>query len=579
MNRKVVAAGLAAVVLVVAGTGVVLDGSAAAADRETPFAFREVADERGFGYATARAFTGNANAGVYVSDYDRDGWPDLLALGDPGPALFENVGGEFRRAGVLPDLEARITGALFLDYDGDGREELLLLPLPGSAPDAARPDDRPLLFGDASEGFAYAGAANATLSGFPIGATAADADGDGVLDVFVIQSGRWSDRTPVGFRNPDSVGSITDDNGAPNLLLGGTGTGFENATAGSGVDGRRWSLATSFLDLTGDGHPDVHVANDFNEDVLYVNRGDGTFRAVRMGEVTDRNQMASEIGDVDGDGRPDVFTTNIFSRSTPDAGGDRTLGNRDRNQYRQSDRAEGNNLLINRGNGSFVDRAAAYGVRGGTEFWGWAAVLGDLDNDGDLDLVHASNREVSGGGRVGAAEPTYPLAWEFADGRFRRLDAARLGFGRQDGRGLAALDFDRDGDLDLAVANNGGPYRLYENRGAETAGGLLGGGLFGGADAHSLSILVRGSDTYLAHGATVSVTAGETTRYRFVASDAGYLSQESRVLHVGLGDRAVADRVQITWNDGTTATLTDVAADRYLVVHPNGTVTEPASHR
>jgi hypothetical protein len=572
MNRKVLASALVLLAVTATTAGAYVAQSAAVTGQGPSFTFEEVSSEVGFNYTAGGRGISNTNAGVYVSDYDRDGDPDLLATGSEGPVLFENVGGEFRRTNVLPSFEATITSALFLDHDGDGREELLLLPLPGSAPDASRPDDQPLLLGDSSEGFAYAGSVNATLSGYPTGAAAADYDGDGVLDVFVWQNGPWSDRTPVGFRNSSSVGNITDDNGAPNLLLRGTGSGFEEVTNRSGIEGERWTIAASFIDLTGDGRPDIHAANDFNEDILYINRGNGTFRQVRMGDFTDRNEMASEIQDINGDGRPDIFITNIFSgEEGADVGKDTGQLFENRDQYLQGDRAKGNNLLINEGNGSFVDQAGEYGVRRGPHLWGWAAVMADLDNDGDPDLVHANNQRnkiTSGGRQMLTAESTYPVAWEFADGQFVSLEASQLGFEKQDGRGMAALDFDRDGDLDILVANNKGTFRLYENQVAETGGGLL-----GDEDEHAVEILVRGEETYLAHGATVKVVAGNTTQYRFVTSRTDYLSQDSRSLHVGVGEHDTVDSVRIIWDDGTTTTLSDVAADRYLVVYSNGTVT------
>lgn len=88
--------------------------------------------------------------------------------------------------------------------------------------------------------------------------------------------------------------------GNPNLLFDGDCNSFEQVE-NAGIEGTRWSLATSFVDLTGDGYLDIHVGNDFNTDVLYVNQHDGTFRRVEI-PATDRHAMASEVADVTGDG-------------------------------------------------------------------------------------------------------------------------------------------------------------------------------------------------------------------------------------------------------------------------------------
>ncbi|MFB6087841.1 MAG: CRTAC1 family protein, partial [Haloarculaceae archaeon] len=274
------------------------------------------------------------------------------------------------------------------------------------------------------------------------------------------------------------------------------------------------------------------------------------------------------------DGRPDIFVTNIFSGTgSADMSKDTGQAFENRGEGHHGGRAKGNNLLINKPGAEFVDRAAEYGVRRTANLWGWAAVMTDLDNDGDPDLVHANNEKNSittGGGTSLVAKPTPPAAWEFVNGTFVSLDPLKLGFKKQDGRGMAQLDFDRDGDIDIAVANNEGAYRLYENQRREPRGGIT---LFADDDRNNaLQVLVRGKETYLGHGARVRITVGDRTEHKFVTSKTDYLSQDSRVLHVGLGDHATADRVVITWDDGSTLTLSDVAANQRLVVYPNGTV-------
>jgi hypothetical protein len=410
-----------------------------------------------------------------------------------------------------------------------------------------------------------------------MGATTADYDGDGHLDVFVYQTGDWSERTPVGFRNPGSIGNITDDNGAPNVLLRGNGSGGFEVVEDAGISGERWSLGASFVDFTGDGRPDVHVANDFNRDVLYVNNGDGTFEQRLLGAETDRNGMSSEVGDVNNDSHPDVFVTSIYSgTASADVEGDTDQVFENRDRYAQGGRSEGNNLLVNRGNGTFVDRASEYGVRRTADLWGWAAIMADLDNDGDPDLLHANNERndaTTGGSNVLVSEPTPPAVWAFADGRFVRVDATQAGFGKADGRGMAQLDYDRDGDADVLIADHRGRYRLYENRlGEDRDAGS--GGLLSEDDPgrHAIQLLVKGERRYVALGARVQVTVDDRTQHHLVTDGADYLSQDTRVLHVGLGSAETADRVRIEWPDGTTHTLVDVPADQYLRVHPNGTV-------
>jgi len=376
-----VAAGLLAVALVagVAGPWLVDTGTAGDA---AAFGVEEIGESAGFDYRVVQYEGVGRGGGVYVGDYDSDGWPDVLAVGgtpeaggEGRPALYENTGGAFERSGALPDgLGRQTVAALFFDYDDDGREDLLLLRLRAE----------PLLLENEGGSFVRReGAFDAALTE-PTGAAAADYDGDGCLDVFVVQNGDWTERTPVAHSDPGR--DVTDDNGEPNYLFRGScGEGFERVTD-TGIEGTRWSLATSFVDLTGDGRPDVHVANDYNNDYVYVNEGDGTFAAVALGARTNRNGMSSEVLDVNGDGRLDLFVTNIYVDVANVSSGPI----RNYLRYRLGKRADGgNNLLVNRGNGTFVDRAAAYGVRKGG--WGWAAVATDFDNDGDQDLFHTTS--------------------------------------------------------------------------------------------------------------------------------------------------------------------------------------------
>ncbi|MFB6135211.1 MAG: CRTAC1 family protein [Halobacteriaceae archaeon] len=538
---------------------VVLLGGAVAPAGQSSFAFRDVAAGRGLDYVGQPSRAMTAGGGAYVADYDRDGWPDVLLTGGvprsersdriQRPALYHNAGGEFDLSNALPASVAdlgTVGGALFFDYDRDGWPDLLLLPVGGA----------PVLLENRNGSFHRVDAGFEEPLSVPLGASAADYDRDGDLDLFVYQNGDWGERSPRGRRRPNAT--VETDNGEPNVLYERTDDGFERV-ADAGIEGARWSLAASFVDLTGDGWPDVYVANDYGEDRLYVNRRDGTFRAVDLGPATDRNGMSSEVADVNGDGRLDVFVTNVhFDRSALESASmrayvDDTFG----------DRARGNDLLVNRGNGSFVDRADRFGVRAGG--WGWAAAFADFDDDGDRDLIHATKSFAPGllRGAFGTSEyPAryrYPAVWERRGDRFVRRDGGDLGLEPADGRGLATLDFDRDGDLDVLVAEWGdGGFHLYR-----TAAG----------SGHWLEVDVRGDADHLAVGARVAVTAGGETWTRVRNARADYLSQDTRLVHVGLGDAARVDRLRVVYPDGTVVTATDLPADRRVVVTPDGVET------
>lgn len=507
----------------------------------TSFSFRPAADAAGVDYAGVDTYRGTkgvmSNAGVYTSDVDGDGWHDLLLLGGAEPRLLRNEQDQFREA-PLPTPNGSVRSALFFDFDADGDDDLLLL-------SAGRP---PMLLENDDGRFSRTDAGFQRNLSVPIGATAGDHDGDGCLDLYVIQNGDWLADHPEGERDYDV--SPTADNGSPNYLYDGDCTAFDRT--GVGTADTTWSLATSFVDLNGDGRPDIHVANDFNHDLVYLNRGNGSFRRRVLHDRTNRNGMSSEVGDLNGDGRPDLYVTNIYYPVDV---------NRQVNTT-NSIRASGNNALLGRENGSFAEAAERLGARIGG--WGWAASLADFDNDGDRDLVTAT-REVTFEvpvGRFSDAERArlhsqfpsyqYPALWRSNGSGFERRSQTGAGLRQSNGRGIATLDYDRDGALEIVVANATGPYRVYEERRVRH---------------DAIQIDLRRDGAVL--GSEVRVRAGGERHVRFTTAGSDFLSQEPRTVHVGVGNASRAS-VTVVWPDGDRTVIDAVATGQRLVVTPDG---------
>jgi len=554
MNRSRLEVMLALVVFLSGCTGALLGANENSEQSGLQYL---TADDAALNYVGTPSQTFTGGGGAYVTDFNNDGWPDVLLLGGRmngtdhrRPVLYKNIRGKFEPSAALPVNTIHnktTTGALFFDYDYDGWDDLLLL----------AQGDRAVFLQNNNGTFQRKEVGLEDRFENPVGASAADYDRDGRLDVFVFQNGDWLNTTPAGYNQPDR--SIIVDNGNPNRLYRWNGSGFER-TEEVGIGGDRWSLAASFVDLNNDGWPDMHVANDFNHDQIYINNQDGTFEDVQLDRVTNRNGMSSEIEDINGDGQLDIFVTNIYI-DAPNMTGDAATNYVNRQLGK---RVGGNNLLINDGNGSFDDRAEEFGVRKGG--WGWSAVVADLDNDGDRDLFHSTKRFtnsfVKNGFRSEAGPyPSlqYPAVWERNRGTFEAQNGSDVGFNAINGRGVASLDFDRDGDLDLVTTTwSGGRYRLYENRGSE---------------GKSVEVRVRPNGSGTVVGTEVFVTVNNQTQIGVMNSKADYRSQDTRTLHFGVGEQENVDRIRVVWPSGDTQTLTDLEANTFVTVPHGGNTT------
>jgi hypothetical protein len=340
------------------------------------------------------------SSGVAVGDFDGDGCEDVFLAGHPDVALYKNrCNGKFTdvtaASGIPRPYPAAATGAVFFDYDNDGRPDLFVA--------AARGGDR--LFHNAGLGHfddvtAPAQIAPGRWGSMPV---VADYDRDGFLDVYVVRMGDEEGTVP----QPNYRAS----NGVPSTLYHNNGDGtFTDVTRRAGVGFTGWGLAGAWGDYDGDGWPDLYVANEFGGNALYHNERDGTFRerAEEAGVVDGGAGMGVAWADYDGDGDLDLFVSNMHANSAwalfhpdfpaPVPWGYRLLGFFTDEVQRRSDDiiarlTRGSTLYRNDGDGRFTDVSDAVGVR--DTQWGWAAEFLDYDNDGQLDL-YAVNGFISG---------------------------------------------------------------------------------------------------------------------------------------------------------------------------------------
>src|SRR5436190_3002817 len=495
--------------------------------------------------------------GLCALDYNNDGWVDLFAVnsysqenfgqwekrgGLPRSALFRNTRGRFRNVtrAARAGLAVRGQGCVAADFNGDGYTDLFITA-----------DGRNKLLWNNRNGTFTEGAwaAGIRAHGWYTGASVADVNGDGRPDLFV--AGYTDPNIPLpgsaaGF--PNNVAGVRD------LLYLNVGRNkrsrsrFREVGVQAGLEAARFdhSLGAVFSDFTGNGRPDLYVANDGDPNRLYENipwpggsKADPAGLGFRFGEraaiagVADPAAgMGVAAADFNGDGRSDLFVSNSRGQGHAVYAGQPPLPS----------------------GSSFKDVRTGFGPAFGKTFTGWGASWVDLDLDGYPDLVLA-NGDIPVTRLARNVQPIQVLENlggppgsppHFTDG------TALVGgdaLPRVVGRGLTTADFDNNGRMDIAINTIGGKLQLLRPT------GVVG---------HWLAVrLARFSP-----GALVTAVLPDGRRLvREVEAGSSYLSSDDPRVHFGLGAATSVSQLIVRYPDGRTVSRANVPADRIVVVH------------
>jgi enediyne biosynthesis protein E4 len=346
-------------------------------------------------------------------------------------------------------------------------------------------------------------------------------DNDGDLDLYV------ADYVDFTLANNKVCGDVRRNipsychpdayNGEPDRLYRNRGDGtFEDATRAAGLGGAVGpGLGVVFGDVDNDGWQDLYVANDQKGNFLFYNKGGGSFEDISLLSGTALGPhgrpeagMGVDLGDVDGDGLLDLVVTNF--------------------------ELEGDGLYKNLGGGSFVDGQATAGLLEPSYLnLGFGVALVDLDQDGDLDLVvangHVSDNaaELLEGSRYRQRNQVFE---NLGTGKFREEKASGMDVVRAS-RALACGDLDGDGDLDVVIVDANEPAEVYEN--VSAGGGWLQVG-FAAPAGNRFAI-----------GARLELESGGKRQVREVKTASSYLAQNALAAHFGLGKSAAVDRLTV----------------------------------
>jgi hypothetical protein len=542
-----------------------------------PVVFQNVAAQAGLtswrnttGTAEKRVIIEAKGSGVCLLDFDRDGWLDIYLVNGstldalsgkaapPHAALFHNNhDGTFtdvtEKAGVANDRWG--LGCAVGDYDNDGWPDLYVTNL---GKNRLYHNNRNGTFTDVAE---KAGVALDEGSGSIVvdytGATFGDYDGDGRLDLFV------GGYIKYDFQNPPLAGNKALGNslcqyrgqnimcgprgleGAGDHLFHNNGDGtFTDVSKKAGVSDPNgyYALGALFVDVNGDGRPDLVVANDSTPNYLYINKGDGTFDNQSYmsgyalnGEGREVSNMGIAAGDYENNGHMDLVNTDFSDDSTV--------------------------VFHNDGSGEFDDASARTGVGGlSGPFVGFGDGFLDYDNDGWKDLLVVNGHvypEVDRHPDWGMSYAQRPLLYHNQrNGTFALVPAVE-GTGLAEvavGRGAAFGDLFNDGKIDVVINNLDGPPLLLRNVNPDHNHWV------------ELNLVGGPKSPRDAVGATVYLTAGGIRQRGDVLSGGSYLSSNDMRVHFGLGDATNAGTAEIHWPSGAKEMVQLPAVDRIYTI-------------
>jgi len=525
--------------------------------------FREISHEAGLNtvYPSSpekRYLVEMMGGGVALFDCDNDGMLDILTVNESSVDRYLQ-GGDLMVTLYHQDsrlhfsditVQAGLTtrgwglGVAIGDFDNDGLPDIYVT---GYGHNVLYHNLGGCKFEDVTRKAHVAG------GGFSAGAAWADYDRDGFLDLFVSRyvNSDVHHLPQPGSRAFDYQGvqmEVPQLDGQTDILYRNRGNGtFEDVSQKAGVDNpeKRLGMGVVWGDYDNDGWPDLFVANDMGPNLLFHNKHDGTFEDVGLwsgtavdGQGKSLSNMAADFGDVCHDGNLALLVTRYMRQPM--------------------------SLYRNEGERGFADATwASHLGRGPVSLVRWGSGFADFDNDGWPDILVAN-------GNFSLLTDSLPHEPRFreplqvfhhnGDGTYTDVsDQSGLNDGPlQSRRGTAFGDIANDGNVSVVVYNVGAPPSIFVN---ETRN----------SNHRVLFRLVGTKSNKAAIGARVIVTTASMEQIDEVRGGGSYLSSNDQRLHFGLGSERLMKSVRILWPSGLKEELKDLPADAiYTLVEGQG---------
>jgi hypothetical protein len=520
-------------------------------------------------------------SGVGAGDFNNDGLIDLFFTSNQGQnKIYLNEGNlkfkDVTAEAKIPEDGGWSTGVSVVDINNDGLLDIYICRV-GNYETLHSKNQLLICQGIDKNGVPYykdeAHEYGLDFSGFSTQAVFFDYDGDGDLDMFLLnhsvhQNGTFAPRNAfLGTYNALSGDRLYRNDGN-NKFTDVTKESHINSSAIS------YGLGICASDIDLDGWPDLYVGNDFHEnDYLYINQHDGTFKEDLTNRMMHTSQfsMGVDVGDINNDGYPDVISMDMLPSDPRILKS--SLGEDEYNTfymkigYGYNYQYTRNNLQLNRRNGMFSEVGLYAGVAASD--WSWSPLWMDFDNDGlkdlfisngipkrlnDMDYVnYISDDEIQQKLKNNLTDdkdlglinkfPEIKLPNKF----FRNAgDVKFTDVGNEVGgnlptfsNGAVYADFDNDGDLDIVVNNLEDPVTLYENKSNDSG------------KRPFIDIKLKGSSKNInAIGAKVIVYDSNEVRTYENFPVRGFQSSMQIPMHIGLYKTKV-DSILLIWPDNT----------------------------